>query len=48
LIELLTSKLKTLDGSSDFSLRDKLSKFAIQKGYEPELVWTQIKTLIPG
>lgn len=48
LLELLTSKSQTLEEENVFSLRDKLSKFAIQKGYEPELVWKQIKVLIPG
>lgn len=30
-----------------FILRDKLSKFAIQKGYEPDLVWREVNLLIP-
>jgi regulatory protein len=30
-----------------FTKRDKISKYAIQKGYEPEMVWKTIKRLLP-
>ena len=29
-----------------YVLRDRLSKYAIQKGYEPELVWHEIRALV--
>jgi regulatory protein len=45
---LLELKLDTLPDENVFALRDKLSKYAIQKGYEPELTWVQIKLLLPG
>ena len=48
LLELLTAKLKTVDDENVFTLRDKLSKYAIQKGFESELVWKHVKTLLPG
>lgn len=48
LLDLLTSKMQTLEEENIFTLRDKLSKYAIAKGFEPELVWKQIKALLPG
>lgn len=48
LFDLLTTKLQTLEEENIFTLRDKLSKYAIAKGFEPELVWKQIKALLPG
>ena len=47
LIELLNSKMKTIEDSNAYSLRDRLSKFALQKGYEPELTWRLLRALIP-
>jgi len=47
LTELLKSKIAELDESNIFALRDKASKFAIQKGYEPDLVWKVLKELLP-
>jgi len=43
LANLLKSKVAELDGDNIFVLRDKASKFAIQKGYEPDLVWKVLK-----
>ena len=41
---LLEKKGASLSGeTNEFIKRDKISKFAIQKGYEPELVWRLIK-----
>lgn len=45
--QLLADKANTLDIADPFILRDKLSGYAIQKGYEPDLVWREIYTLIP-
>jgi regulatory protein len=45
---LLLSKNETLNEENVFVLRDKLSKFAIQKGYEPELVWKTLKEILLG
>ena len=44
---LLEDKRETLPEENPFTLRDKLSAYAIQKGYEPELVWKEIYDLIP-
>jgi regulatory protein len=45
---LLIAKSDSVDEENLFVLRDKLSKFAIQKGYEPDLVWKILKELKPG
>ena len=45
--KLLEDKRQTLSEASPFTLREKLSAYAIQKGYEPELVWKEIYDLIP-
>jgi regulatory protein len=45
--ELLAAKLQLLDAGDDYMVRDRLSKYAIQKGYEPEMVWTEINDLLP-
>lgn len=46
--DLLLVKRNAIDEENLFVLRDKLSKYAIFKGYEPELVWKTLKELIPG
>lgn len=33
--------------SDVYRLRDRLSRYLIRKGYEPELVWNEIKMLLP-
>lgn len=43
---LLEEKLKSLDSPNNFVLRNKLSTFAISKGYESELVWREVRDLI--
>ena len=45
--ELLEEKSRQIDKESIFVLRDRISKYAIQKGYEPEIVWTEINQLFP-
>lgn len=43
----LLAKKAILLGDKDFlTKRDKLAKYAIQKGFESELVWKYIKTLV--
>jgi regulatory protein len=46
--EVLRSKITDLDENNVFVARDKASKHAIQRGYEPELVWNMLKNLLPG
>lgn len=48
LMEILEAKINTLHEENVFSLRDKASKYAIQKGFEPELVWRKLRDLIPS
>ena len=45
--ELLEVKRQSLPDDNAFELRDKLSTYAIQKGYEPDLVWKEVYELIP-
>ena len=45
--KLLQDKCLSLSEENPFALREKVSAYAIQKGYEPELVWKEIYDLIP-
>jgi regulatory protein len=45
---ILQKKSEEIDEENIFAKRDKLSKYAIQKGYEPELVWKTLKELFPN
>lgn len=44
---LLEEKIPLIEQDNIFVLRDRLSKYLIQKGYEPELVWNEINAVIP-
>lgn len=43
---LLKEKMRSLDPGNIYVLRDRLSKFAILKGYEPDVVWREIHSLV--
>jgi regulatory protein len=45
--KLLEARLDDHVELSIYARRDKLSKFAIAKGYEPEIVWTVLKEVLP-
>lgn len=45
--ELLTGKSETIQEDNIYATRDKLSKYAMQKGYEPELVWSMLREILP-
>lgn len=45
--ELLAEKSQNVDESDRFVLRHLLSRYAIQKGFEPDIVWGQIRQLFP-
>ncbi len=45
--KLLKTKSSQIQEDNLYSSRDKLSKYAIQKGYEPELVWKTLRDLFP-
>ena len=47
LCDILKSKLKTVKAENDFEKRRKLAAYAIQKGFEPNLVFTLVKEIIP-
>lgn len=44
LLELLEKKNAQIRESNTFKKRNKLARYAIGKGYHPNLVWTLIKT----
>lgn len=41
----LKKKAETTDEADAYRRRDKIAKYAIQKGYEPDLVWRLIKQM---
>jgi regulatory protein len=45
--QLLSEKSRSITDGNVYLLRERLSKYAIQKGYEPELVWRETNILIP-
>ncbi|HMJ69512.1 MAG TPA: regulatory protein RecX [Cyclobacteriaceae bacterium] len=44
---VLEKKASLLNESDAFKKRDKLAKFAIGRGYEPDLVWRMLKEIVP-
>jgi regulatory protein len=44
--ELLTVKAPTIGKENTYEVRDKLSKYAMQKGYEPELIWKVLREIV--
>ncbi len=44
---LLADKSENLSEENVFVKRDKLSQYAIGKGYEPELVWKILREILP-
>lgn len=46
--KLLLAKIDEVDAENNFIVRDKVSKYAIQKGFEPDLVWQKLKMVLPG
>ncbi|HPM31340.1 MAG TPA: regulatory protein RecX [Chryseolinea sp.] len=45
--QLILKKRLLLEEDNTFVLRDKIAQYVIHKGYEPELVWSTIKAIIP-
>ena len=45
---ILRKKAESLPDGDKFMKRDKIARYAIQKGFEPELVWKQLKELMPN
>jgi len=44
---LIQKKLRQTEEQNAFALRDKLARFAIQKGFEPDKVWPVVKKIVP-
>jgi regulatory protein len=47
LYTLIDKKADDIDEENIYAKRDKLSKFVIQRGFEPDLVWKVIRELRP-
>ena len=45
--DLIQEKSRQVDEENIFVLRDRISKYAIQKGYEADIVWKEINQLFP-
>jgi regulatory protein len=45
--EILEKKSAQRDEENLFVKRDKLATYAIQKGYEPDLIWKTLRDLLP-
>ncbi len=45
--QILTKKSEQLADTNDFEMRNKLARFAIGKGFEPDLVWEFVKDIVP-
>lgn len=45
LIDILTTKAKTVKAANEFEKKRKLAAFAMQKGFESSLVWEVLKGL---
>jgi regulatory protein len=48
LADLVAKKLAQTDAVDVFLKRDKVARFAIARGFEPELVWETVKRLQPS
>ncbi|MCU0382797.1 MAG: RecX family transcriptional regulator [Cyclobacteriaceae bacterium] len=44
---LILKKANLAEEDNIFVMRDKIARYAIAKGFEPDLVWQQVKQLIP-
>jgi len=44
---LLLKKSGQLSEPNVFAARDKVAKYAIQKGFEPDIVWPLLKEIVP-
>lgn len=44
---IIQKKSEEIDEQNLFAKRNRVARFAMQKGYEPELVWHEVKELLP-
>ncbi|MCW5912420.1 MAG: RecX family transcriptional regulator [Cyclobacteriaceae bacterium] len=45
--QLLVKKAGSVTEENPYRKRDKIARFAIAKGYEPDLVWEQLRDILP-
>ena len=45
---ILSARARTIEDPSSYVRRNKVASHAIQKGFEPDLVWEAIRILLPG
>ncbi len=48
LVEILKTKAKSVKADNPFKMKQKLAAYAMQKGFEPELVWETLKEVLPN
>jgi regulatory protein len=48
ILQLLEKKTSITEAPNIYTLRDKVAKFVIHKGFEPELVWGLLKETVRG
>ncbi len=48
IVQLVEKKTSTTEAANLYTLRDKVAKYVIQKGFEPELVWALLKETVRG
>lgn len=46
--KIVKRKMNDISGGNAFEKRNIVARYAIQKGFEPDLVWREVKELIPG
>lgn len=45
--KILRRKMQELRDGTIYERRNSMAKYAIQKGYEPDLVWNRVKEVMP-
>jgi len=45
--EILKKKIDQATDDNSVIIRDKAAKYGMQKGFEPELIWKELKELLP-
>lgn len=45
--KILCKKMEESKGSTIYERRNNVAKYAIQKGFEPELVWNRVREVMP-
>jgi regulatory protein len=45
--EVVLKKSRQISEENRYVKRDKVARYAIQRGFEPELVWNEVKRILP-